>query len=105
MFLYRKTLEITQARFKEEVAYKHRKLDLEEHQLLLHEKEAGLISRAEYRKEKKYIGKARHSTPSESPPSSPTQNLAKRFASPEWDLERLAREMDHSSDVEFVNGE
>jgi len=48
MILSRKMLEITQARYKEEGAYKRRKLDLEERQLLLREKEAGLISRSEY---------------------------------------------------------
>jgi hypothetical protein len=93
--LFRKTLEITQARFKEEIAYKRRKLDLEVRQLLLREQEAGLISHSEYRKEKKSIGKTQtcHSTPFL--PSSPTQNLA---SSPEWDLERLSEQMENSSD-------
>jgi len=95
-------LEITQARYKEEVSYKRRKLDLEERQLLLRENEAGLISRSEYRKEKKHIGKTCHCSPS--PPSSPPRN-PNRLASPDWDFEKLDEEMQNSSEVEIMNGE
>ncbi|KAF8156973.1 hypothetical protein B0H34DRAFT_711425 [Crassisporium funariophilum] len=88
----RETLKLTQARYKEEVVYKRRKLDIEERTLLLAEKNAGAITQEDYDAERKLIGKVRNNR---SPSVEHQVNqVIERNKSPEWDYGRLNIEMD-----------
>jgi hypothetical protein len=85
---HRKTLKLAKARITEEQETKRRKLDIQERELRLREFQAGLITKGEYRQDRKK-----------------KKDTTTHAASSDWDFEKLDDELDTEiSDKDSVDG-
>lgn len=79
------------------MATKRRQFELQERELTLHEYEAGLISRDEYRR----TLKRRRKSPSPEPIVTSPEPISNAM-SPDWDFNQLNDDMHNSSDFDTL---